>query len=1563
MLAIGLVGQDLVCAQSLPDPASPAGRRQAGATPLWSHVIDQKARSADLSQPLKTSEDKLETIAIPNDSGLTRKVAVKGTDEIIINIQDAHSKLGAQESISKILDNLVKNYNLKLIALEGSSDLVDTSLVSSFPIEEVKKKTGEYLLKEGKISAGEFYSMISESPVSLYGVEDPALYKENVEVFKDLIDKKLGIRKELKNLKATIHDLEDKVYSPKLQELVSKRLLHKQGELKFTEYWDYFSQLAKERKVDYAQYSNLKKLADTVELEREIDFKKASEERDTLIKELGQKLSKVDLERLVLSALQFKQSKITPGAFHYTLSQLSQGVDINPLNYKNIILYSEYVVLYESIDLIAIFDEVESFENRLKDTLYVNQDEKDLSNLTHCVTILSQLLDTSLNSKDYEFFVKNAASCEIGSIEENIGALSAKYQVEDQTDFRTLKNSIPSARKFYELASKRNQVLLENTLKKMRQEKTNIAALITGGFHSEGISKLMDDEKLSYLVVMPKFDETSPDRPYIAILTQKPKEYEEQFKDTDFYVATSSGLTGKTITPSFIDEIAVANVIGARLAGLGSSIPSGIIENYAASLKHEYEVKGADAALPKDLVSLISGFREASVQPIDRGARLAVHYGGKSYLAELTNDHAGIDSIKLSEEAESRTVRPRITEQISAFARTTPPVLTTPKGVSRVDVEPDLDKLAEMIEARVKRGEIGQGARLTTVIELMAKKLRLSQDSEKQLGALVQQKISNTSAQGARLAVNVLKSFEEQLKDWQGQKREIRRVLVNDDDSSVRRAGEMIFSILLPSAEIKLAQNSEEALALRNTYEKNGTPFDLILTDRNTGTAMTGTALIQQVRALEASQNRPENKQSLIILYSGDIDVVNEELKQKNIDISLFGPNTFFLSKPAALAAFKAFINLVHQKAGIEQLSAVLPVQPSLPSATPAPEKPQTQMPQGARLSLEDNWTRIHNLISGASKKLSTKFIRPREINRELELRIKDFGIWFNDKVYMKPFSKDLQTEAVKDLNEQLTSFQSLSEGEGRAEAIRIVEQLVKQVVEIHAASLAESKISATPSGARLAQSSAVTVQPSIAALTKETLFPKLEVGILVSNQTGTAEVISTRLTERLAGFGERIKIVQVDLSPKGNEILSTADFLNPETAKADRILFDNDLSKNEAFNSAIERVTNALKNQQEKLSQSLQAEEAVLGFLANVLNNPEIQKTLIEKGVESTLPQLKLDELKTLLYSLKLQPPAPYFIEDNQNGVPYLVSAGIFLPTGFTPSPVVNLPRVFEPEKLEDLVTQAFKSRGNDSLKAIKEALDNLLPYLGQLMKGDAHAFDQGLETMIRSFLSGYKNAFEAQNRLSLEGPEMPPIGFEGSILTYAKEGTPFEVSNNREVAAIREQIAGKKLDVNLNQIRVIPVDRATLESPGYRYESFLAEHLKRYPELAKYSASVIFVPSDLKTASAIMNFIQTDTHYRQMVRKASVFVDEERTLELGAERHGHEVYLLQLHPDAKMATGALIVGAKVLFSAGEIDNIPGLVRIGKNTYIYLPIISAYELLELLINTNKQLRAIGSAA
>ncbi|MDP2912656.1 MAG: hypothetical protein Q8N91_01440, partial [Candidatus Omnitrophota bacterium] len=117
ILIITFINQDLVFAQ--------------GGTPAWGQAqktIDHRPQTTDHS------------IALPKDIAVTKEVynAVQRTtnDErqtTIINIQDAHSSLGAQESIVSILDSLVTNYDLRLVAIEGSSGYIDTSILRTFP--------------------------------------------------------------------------------------------------------------------------------------------------------------------------------------------------------------------------------------------------------------------------------------------------------------------------------------------------------------------------------------------------------------------------------------------------------------------------------------------------------------------------------------------------------------------------------------------------------------------------------------------------------------------------------------------------------------------------------------------------------------------------------------------------------------------------------------------------------------------------------------------------------------------------------------------------------------------------------------------------------------------------------------------------------------------------------------------------------------------------------------------------------------------------------------------------------------------------------------------------------------------------------------------------------------------------------------------------------------------------------------------------------------------------------------------------------------------------------------
>jgi hypothetical protein len=84
---------------------------------------------------------RLNGIKIPYDLGRTGEVEANGGQETIIHIQDAHASLSAQESIAGLLDSLVTDYDLRVIALEGGSGFVDTSLLKTFPDKVIRDGT------------------------------------------------------------------------------------------------------------------------------------------------------------------------------------------------------------------------------------------------------------------------------------------------------------------------------------------------------------------------------------------------------------------------------------------------------------------------------------------------------------------------------------------------------------------------------------------------------------------------------------------------------------------------------------------------------------------------------------------------------------------------------------------------------------------------------------------------------------------------------------------------------------------------------------------------------------------------------------------------------------------------------------------------------------------------------------------------------------------------------------------------------------------------------------------------------------------------------------------------------------------------------------------------------------------------------------------------------------------------------------------------------------------------------------------------------------------------------
>ena len=555
ILTVCFIHQDLVWAQ--------------GGTPIW-------AKAPNGSFNFKANGQNT-PINIPKDIAVTKEVynapSRTTNDErrtTIINIQDAHDSFTAQESISSILDSLVTNYDLKLVAIEGSSGYIDTSLLRTFPDSQIRKDTAKYLMKKGKLSAGEFFSITSEKEIALYGIEDKPLYTENVEQFRKICAIKDATHKDIANLKATLDALKDKAYSDELKTLDKNSVLHKDGKIAFTDRWAYISALGEKFGVRYGQYENLAKMVESLRMEKGLDFAKANKERDALIDILSKKMAKPDLEQLVLKSLAFKQSKISQGDFYLFLQELASRYGIDPVPYSQLINYTNYITLYESIDIPAIFEEIKNYEDAIKEKLFKNDDQKKLHDWSRFLDTVQDLYELKLTNSDLEAFISTKDNFNPETLSELIRTVSLKYDVTISGDYdlATIFENIPVALEFYKTAESRNSAMLANTINKMQKEGQSVAALITGGYHSKGLSALLKQKETSYLVILPKFDASKGERPYVAILTNKKEPYEELLESGKYSLISNDYLKDSLADP----KQAQAFILDAVITSIGQAV-------------------------------------------------------------------------------------------------------------------------------------------------------------------------------------------------------------------------------------------------------------------------------------------------------------------------------------------------------------------------------------------------------------------------------------------------------------------------------------------------------------------------------------------------------------------------------------------------------------------------------------------------------------------------------------------------------------------------------------------------------------------------------------------------------------------------------------------------------------------------------------------------------------------------------------------------------------------------------------------------------------------------------
>ncbi len=449
----------------------------------------------------------------------------------IVHIQDLHCNYDAQISIYNIINELVDKYNLGLVAIEGCVGELETAPYSRRPNSSTKEAVAKYFLKSGHLDGAAFAHMMRHSGFSFWGADDIALHQRNVEAYKQSLEGQEDNLRFYNNIKDIMNKLKEKAYTRELKELDINISAYKEEGLDFTVYIKYLKKLLKGNGIDEAQYPSFLKLVEVIEKESNIDFLEVDNQRSEYVDMLSQRLDKEKLSELLDKSLYFKTGKISPLLFYSYLDDIAgkEGITEFEKDYSQLAMYISYIKLYSEIGNTELFSEIEAIENAIKENLFTNNDQRRIDRISYTLDMLRDLFELRLTKETLQHYRANRKEFAPSYFINFVSDMAKKYNVAYKLDpvFRNIARRLPDMERFYNLAEERDGVLVHNTINAMRRENSDMAVLVAGGFHTDGITKLLKEQGMSYIVVTPRIEILEPDNPYKSVLLDEKSEFEK----------------------------------------------------------------------------------------------------------------------------------------------------------------------------------------------------------------------------------------------------------------------------------------------------------------------------------------------------------------------------------------------------------------------------------------------------------------------------------------------------------------------------------------------------------------------------------------------------------------------------------------------------------------------------------------------------------------------------------------------------------------------------------------------------------------------------------------------------------------------------------------------------------------------------------------------------------------------------------------------------------------------------------------------------------------------------
>ena len=447
----------------------------------------------------------LSNLAVPEEIGKVQERFIGSTPpktgnnpRTIIQIQDVHANAMAQQNIAAILERLRTVFGIETAALEGAWTSSSLPKSHGIPTSREKQLLARTLLEDDRISGPIFAAIMSPEPIALIGIEDEPSYEKNRSLFLAHLEKLKEIDTKLQAYAVSLQGVQRSTWGPEL--LVFGNAF---GEYRETStLGKFFPVLQKTANAVGAVSSDLSQIL----LLSEIMALEKSFEKERLEAEVRQVI---------------KKYKDRP----WTIEELIRGGKIPP---EEIGLYPEIkklTRLYQLRDKVSVrylTGQIETLTGRILEKLVKTPEENALWEKTKRFYLSKKILLLQATPDDIRIYS------------------SEKPLLEAELTETGLLEPLALSIEFYEVVKKRDEIFFNRVMND--PSLAGNVAIVTGGFHTDGLSQKFRDAGISYITITPELGDTPMNE----------KLYEERMSEA--LPGQESPLPGPKPVPSHVEK-------------------------------------------------------------------------------------------------------------------------------------------------------------------------------------------------------------------------------------------------------------------------------------------------------------------------------------------------------------------------------------------------------------------------------------------------------------------------------------------------------------------------------------------------------------------------------------------------------------------------------------------------------------------------------------------------------------------------------------------------------------------------------------------------------------------------------------------------------------------------------------------------------------------------------------------------------------------------------------------------------------------------------------------------